>query len=354
MSNYFKRFILFEYIFGIALVILILSFTIKKQLPEPLKINIPANFPTPVYDLSKNPITKEGFELGRKLFYDGILSRTGLVSCGSCHQASAAFIQADHDFSHGVEDQLGRRNSLPIFNALFKKSFFWDGGVPFLDFVPANPIENPVEMDEKMDHVIQKLNQSESYRALFKKAFDVDEIKTKEFLHALAQFMAAMISANAKYDKYVRKEGANLTQDEADGLKLFSTKCSSCHATDMFTDGSYRNNGLSINYNSDKGREEVTLVAADRGKFKVPSLRNVEFTGPYMHDGRFETLEEVLEYYDSGVQESSTLDPLLKLDKQKPGIRLTKEEQKKIILFLKTLTDYEFLKDSRFYEPTNH
>jgi len=327
------------------------SFSDKRFQVEPLKITLPANFPAPLYTFKNNPPTKEGFELGRKLFYDGLLSRTGTISCGSCHQQDAAFIQADHDLSHGVDDQLGRRNSLPVFNALFKKTFFWDGGVPNLELVPVNPLENPLEMDEKLDNVIHKLNNSPVYRALFKKAFDVDTIASREFLYAFAQFMGAMVSANSRYDKFIRKEGVQLTVEELDGLTLFKQKCSSCHATDLFTDGTYRNNGLKNDFSSDKGREEVTLNPSDRGKFKVPSLRNVEYTGPYMHDGSLETLEEVLEQYNSGVKVSATLDPLLQQNIEKPSIPLSKEEQRKIILFLKTLTDQEFLHDKRFSEP---
>lgn len=328
----------------------VLSFSVKRFSTEPMKIVIPSNFPPPVYDFKDNPLTKEGFELGRKLFYDGMLSRTGNISCGSCHQQASAFIQADHDFSHGVDDQLGRRNSLPIFNALFKRTFFWDGGVPLLELVPVNPIENPLEMDEKLDNVIKKINKSSAYRALFKEAFGVDEIRAKDLLHAFAQFMGAMISANSKYDKYVRNEGAQLSSDELEGMNLFKQKCSSCHATDLFTDGSYRNNGITNDFSSDKGREEVTLNPLDKGKFKVPSLRNVEYTAPYMHNGSFETLEQVLEHYNSGINESATLDPLFKRNNDKPGIALTKSEQQKIISFLKTLTDKEFLSDVRFSE----
>ena len=349
-----KRFKKFKSIVVIAVLICavtISSFSFKQFSVEPMKIVIPSNFPSPLYNFKDNPLTKEGFELGRKLFYDGTLSRTGTVSCGSCHQQASAFIQADHDLSHGVDDQLGRRNSLPIFNALFKKTFFWDGGVPFLELVPVNPIENPLEMDEKLDNVIKKLNASTKYRELFKNAFGVDVISSKEFLQAFAQFMGAMISANSKYDKYVRNEGVQLSADELDGLNLFKQKCSSCHATDLFTDGSYRNNGITTDFSSDKGREEVTLNPLDRAKFKVPSLRNVEYTAPYMHDGSFETLEQVLEHYNSGVKESATLDSLLKHNNENRGIPLTKVDQKKIIVFLKTLTDKDFLKDTKFSEP---
>ncbi len=334
----------------ILLVCISLSFTILNNGPRLKKIKLPSNFPAPKYNLQVNPITEEGFTLGRKLFYDANLSKDGTISCASCHQQSAAFIQADHDLSHGVEDRLGRRNALPIFNALYKKSFFWDGGVPNLDFVPVNPIENELEMDEKMDNVVRKLKASKSYRNMFNAAFGIDTISSQYILQAFAQFMNGMISANSKYDKYIRKEGVQLSNDEKAGLQIFTQKCSSCHPTPLFTDDSFRNNGLSNNNPSDRGREEITLNPKDRGKFKVPSLRNVALTGPYMHDGRFETLEEVLDHYSNGVKQSTTLDTVLN-KKTKIGIALTNLEKKKLIAFLNTLTDYTLINDKKFSNP---
>ena len=210
-------------------------------------------------------------------------------------------------------------------------------------------MENPLEMDETLENVLKKLNESEHYRAAFRQAFGVDEIKSTEFLKALSQFTATLISANSRYDKYVRNEGAQLTAQELNGLALFKSKCSSCHATDLFTDGSYRNNGITSDFRFDKGREEVTSDVTDLGKFKVPSLRNVEYTDPYMHDGRLTSLEEVLNHYSDGVKISETLDPLLLKD-GRPGIALTESEKADIITFLKTLTDKEFLADKRFSE----
>jgi cytochrome c peroxidase len=314
-----------------------------------MEVKIPSNFPKPVYNLEQNPVTVKGFELGRKLFYDGNLSSNGIVSCGFCHQQPSAFTQHGHDISHGVNDRLGKRNSLPISNLIFMKTFFWDGGVNHLDFIPLNAIENPNEMDETVENILVKLNRSEMYRAEFREAFGSETIKSAEFLKALSQFMAAMISANSRYDKYIRNEGEMLSAQELRGLDLFKQKCSSCHATDLFTDGLYHNNGVTNDFRYDKGREEITLDSADRGKFKVPSLRNVEMTDPYMHDGRFLSLEAVLNHYAEGVTISKTLDPILSTH-TKPGIPLTEEERKDIITFLKTLTDNEFLRDRRFSE----
>jgi cytochrome c peroxidase len=326
----------------------LMSFDFKNQ-DTMMELKLPSNFPAPVYDLKQNPVTEKGFLLGKKLFYDGNLSRNGIVSCGFCHQQASAFTQHGHDVSHGVDDRLGKRNSLALSNALWMKTFFWDGGVTHLEFVPINPLENEKEMDETLDNVLKKLNQSPEYKTMFNEAFQVDEIKSTEFLKALSQFMASLISANSRYDKYVRHEGEILTDEERAGLALFKIKCSTCHATDLFTDGSYRNNGTSNDFRFDKGREEITLRVDDRGKFKVPSLRNVEYSDPYMHDGSLLTLEEVLDHYTSGIKDSPTVDPLLKKE-SKPGIALTDIEKKQIVAFLKTLTDDAFINDERFSE----
>lgn len=320
--------------------------------PEVL-LTLPANFPPPVQDMSANPLTEKGVALGKKLFYDGILSRDGSVACGSCHIQASAFTHHSHDVSHGIDDRLGKRNGLPVFNMLWQKNFFWDGGVHNLDMTPLNALENPVEMDEKLGNVLEKLNNSGVYKRDFKSAFNVETITTKEFMQALSQFMATIVSAGSRYDKYVRKEtGGTLTETEQQGRQLFEQKCAACHATELFTDGSFRNNGVSTEQmlRFDKGREEITLDANDRGKFRVPSLRNIEVTAPYMHRGQFRRLEQVLDYYASGVTDSPTLDPLLKQNGQL-GIPLTAEEKQQIIAFLKTLTDNEFLTNPKFAEP---
>lgn len=310
---------------------------------------LPSNFPEPFYDLEKNPVTEKGFLLGKKLFYDGRLSSNGVVSCGFCHQQPSAFTQHGHKVSHGVNDRLGRRNTLPISNAIWQKTFFWDGGVNHLDFVSLNALANPKEMDETLENVLKKLNESEPYRKEFQDVFHVNEIKSAEFLQAISQFLATMISANSRYDQYIRNEGEVLTPQELNGLSLFRQKCSTCHATDLFTDGSYRNNGITNDFRFDKGREEITLDSTDRGKFRVPSLRNVEFTDPYMHDGSLTTLKSVLDHYTDGIKDSKSLDPVFKSEGWL-GIVLAEQEKNDIIAFLKTLTDRDFLTDKRFSE----
>lgn len=309
---------------------------------EPL-FQQPANFPAPAYVLASNPVTEEGFELGKALFNDPMLSRDNTISCAECHNQSYAFTHHGHDVSHGVDNRVGTRNAPAVQNMAWQKEFFWDGGVGDLDLFSVAPIENPLEMDENLGNVLTKLRSTQKYPALFHKAYGSTEITSQKFLKALSQFMLSLVSANSRYDKYARKEGGILNSEELAGLSLFQQKCSSCHAGDLFTDQSYRNNGLNIQGSKDEGRFRITERVEDRFKFKVPSLRNVEMTAPYMHDGRFYTLEEVLHHYASGVQQTPNVDASLK-----NGIPLTAEEQAKIVAFLKTLTDREFLTNPKF------
>ncbi len=335
--------------------------------PTPLEWKKPAHFPDPVYDISKNPLTEEGVNLGRFLFYDGILSRTNTIGCGTCHQPAAAFTHHGHDLSHGVDDKIGTRNSPSIQNLAWNTSFFWDGGVHTLDLVPPVPIVNQVEMDESLSTIFEKLKKTGessskskvNYPKMFKSAFGNEEITTEKFLKALSQFMITLVSANSRYDYYVKGDAAALTQIEKDGLTIFKQKCESCHSGALFTDHSFRNNGIIPNRINDKGRSEITLNPADDYKFKVPSLRNIGLTAPYMHDGRYNTLEEVLDHYANNQNSSSidviiktpTLDSLLLLNKEKPGIRISLNEKLSIIAFLKTLKDEQFIKDPRFIDP---
>lgn len=307
----------------------------------------PEHFPEPTYTFQNNPITEEGFELGKKLFFDPILSRDKSVSCNNCHQQSRAFADTPlHPTSVGVDNRFGIRNAPSIANMAFMKEFFWDGGVTHLDFVPINAIESDVEMDESLENVVKKLNAIEAYRTKFKTAFGTEEATAPYLLHALSQFTAMMISADSKYDKYLQGQ-EELTANESRGLALFEQKCSSCHAGVLFTDQSYRNNGISSDF-GDKGRGLITEDEADEGKFKVPSLRNASITAPYMHNAKFSTLEEVLEHYANGMADSPTLDTSFKNREVVVGIPMTKEEQGDIIEFIHTLTDYTFISDERF------
>lgn len=225
----------------------------------------------------------------------------------------------------------------------------WDGGVHHIEVSGLNALVNPCEMGNTLDNIVAVLNKKAPYPDLFNKAFGTSEINSQRIFRALTQFTGMMISATSKYDKYIRKEkGGEFTAPEQAGYILFKDKCAKCHSEPLFTDLSYRSNGLDISP-KENGREIITLIKSDQGKFRVPSLRNVELTRPYMHDGRFFTLEDVLEHYNSGVLDHINLDPELKKNAAR-GIPLSKTEQQQLISFLKTLTDNEFIQDKRFAE----
>lgn len=310
----------------------------------------PSNFPALRYNLSRNPPTEKGFELGRQLFYDAILSVDGTLSCGSCHQQPVAFAHAAHAVSHGVNDQDGLRNAPAIQNMAFYRHFMWDGGIFDLDLQPLSPIENHIEMGERLDRVLTKLREHPEYPKRFEQAFGSREITSARMLQAFSQFMVMMVSANSKYDKWVRAEqGTSLTAQEQAGFQVFQQKCKSCHATDLFTDQSFRNTGLAPTSVNDLGRYGVTLDPADQYKFRVPSLRNVAMTAPYMHDGRYRNLEAAIDHYRSRVQATANLDPILQQGGN-VGIALSDTEVQQLMAFLHTLTDDTFLRDPRFAE----
>lgn len=319
----------------------------------PFDLVIPSNFPDVLQDIDNNYPTENGVALGRKLFYDARLSRDNTISCAFCHEQQNAFTHHGHDFSHGIDNLIGTRNAPAVQNMIFQSEYFYDGASNSIQMLSIVPIHNPVEMDENLPNIIEKLKQDSQYVRMFKGAFENEEITSANLLNALAQFMTVMISADSKYDKYARNEtGGNLTSQELQGLALFQNHCASCHSTGIFTDNSFRNNGLPINPNlNDLGRETVTGFPEDRYKFKVPSLRNVELTAPYMHDGRFGSLESVLNFYSNGVQHTQNLDPLMQ-QHGTLGIPLTQEEKEAIISFLKTLTDEKFINNPLFYHQT--
>lgn len=309
-----------------------------------ISFTVPQGWPAPFYTFAGNPVTKEGFALGRKLFFDPILSRDNSTSCGSCHQPFSAFSHLDHNISHGIEGKVGTRNSPPIFNMAWHTSFFWDGGVNHIENQPINPIENPVEMDDKMSNVISKLQASAEYRMMFKAAFGDEMIDYQRFNRAMALFMCVLVSDQSKYDR-VKRGTASFTAQEQSGYALFQSKCGACHKEPLFTDFSFRNNGLAPNAVNDSGRAHITHDAADLYKFKIASLRNLKYTYPYMHDGRFKTLDAVLDHYATGIQSSPTLDPILT-----GGIALSAQERSDLLAFLNTLNDEVFVSDPRFKE----
>ncbi|PPE73385.1 cytochrome-c peroxidase [Solimonas fluminis] len=309
-----------------------------ESFPTP-RAAVPAGWPAPQYDFSGNPVTASGFELGRRLFHDPRLSLDGSISCASCHQQFAAFAHLDHRVSHGLHGANGTRNAPALFNLAWQPALMWDGAIHNLELQPLAPLANPVEMGETLEGVLVKLRADAGYRRRFEAAFGPGEIDSRRVLLALTQFIGTLRSADSRYDR------GELSAREREGLALFRRHCATCHREPLFTDYSYRGNGLDAD-SADAGRGAISGKAAERGRFKVPSLRNVAVTAPYMHDGRFDTLSQVLRHYASGIRDSAALDPALR-----GGLALGPEQQQALVAFLETLTDEAFLQDARYAEP---
>lgn len=324
--------------------------SITQQLDAPenpiyLEFKIPAGWPKPPANIyANNRLTEQGFQLGKKLFYDGRLSKDGHFPCASCHQQFAAFANYDHDFSHGFKDAFTTRNAPALFNLAWMTKLHWDGGINHIEVQPLGPLTSVIEMAETLDSVLYKLKKDSVYPKLFKAAFGTTEINSQRMLKAIAQFTGSIISANSKYDKVQRGE-AKFTLSEENGFTLFKTKCAPCHKEPLFTDNSFRNNGLSVNpFLKDYGRQRITNDKNDSLKFKVPSLRNIMLTFPYMHDGRLYSLSAVIDHYRSGlITTQPTLDPLLV-----NRIPISNNEKNELLYFLNTLTDTSMTKAARF------
>ncbi len=309
-----------------------------------------------------NPLTIEKVKLGRMLFYSTLLSSDETVSCASCHNQKNAFSDINR-FSKGVDGAMGGRQAMAIFNmAWHDNEFFWDGRAHFLRDQSLGPIENPLEMNETLENVIKKLYKNQEMKNQFIRAFGSNEITSVKMSLALENFMMSIISDDSKYDRYLAGL-VQLTASEERGRVLFfgeynpffpeisGADCAHCHAGNNFENDLYMNNGLDEDaFFVDFGREDVTNLASDRAKFKVPSLRNVAVTFPFMHDGRLQTLEEVVDHYNSDVRNSSTVDPAL-LGTTATGLMLDAQEKKDLINFLKTLTDYTFLNNKAYSDP---
>lgn len=307
---------------------------------------LPDGFPPPTYRFNDNPLSKEGFELGRKLFYDGRLSIDNLHPCSSCHEQKAGFGTFEHDRSHGVFDSHTLRNAPVLFNLAWSPYLHWDGEFNRLTDAAAQPINGHIEMGESYAGVINKIKDDPYYKEQFKIVFGSPFIRPEFILKALAQFTGYMVSANSKYDRY-KKGMATFTAQEENGYRLYKAKCATCHPEPLFTDYSFRNIGLPVDgFLNDYGRMRITGKRDDSLKFKVPTLRNTYISSNYMHDGRFGTLLQCINHYRSGIQQSSTLDPLLA-----NGISLTNTEVNDLFVFLRALTDSSFLQDPRFARP---
>lgn len=310
----------------------------------PIAFNVPQGFPQPAYNFSSNPLTEEGFGLGKKLFFDGRLSVDGNFPCASCHQPVAAFTTFEHDRSHGYNHSHTLRNAPGLFNAAWLPEYNQDGSAKTLAEVYRAHLTNPAEMAETVSNVLTKLRSDDIYKQLFKAAFGDEEITEDRLYKALSQYVLSLVSGNSKYDKVKRGE-AGFTAQEQLGYTAFQTKCAACHKEPLFTDYTYRNNGLALDASlNDHGRMRVTGNTGDDLKFRVPTLRNCDFTSYYGHDGRYSVFRAMIQHYRSGsIVQGPTLDPLLAA-----GITISATEEDALVAFIRTLSDSAFLNNPRF------
>ena len=327
-------------LFGGLLGVLLLGLAFRSRGPVPVEWKAPQGWPAPQYDFGKNPLSKEGIALGRKLFYDPLLSLDSTISCANCHLSYTAFTHVDHARSHGLQDRVGLRNSPALMNLAYGRFFMWDGAVNHLDVQALAPLTHPDEMGETLPNVLRKLNGRADYRRLFERAYGDTAITGEHLLKALSQFMLTFVSADSRYDRVMRGlAGEHFTEQEARGLALFRQHCASCHREPLFTDNGFAHNGLPLDTAlRDYGRMRITGRLEDSLLFKVPTLRNIEFSAPYMHDGRFKRLSQVLDHYAKGIRPSATL-----AEQLRGGVPLSSEEKVDLTAFLLTLSDRAFL-----------
>lgn len=308
-----------------------------------------------------NPMTVQGIELGRRLFFDPILSADSTMSCSSCHNPTQSFTDGLAT-SPGIDGNLGRRNAMSLINIAFvNNGLNWNGSSQTLEEQALEPVTNEVELHETWPNVISKLQQHESYPRFFRAAFgisDRDEMTKELAAKAIAQFERTLVSYNSRYDQIRFGTGVFYEEDEINGRDKFFFElatgldhpgCSHCHGGVQFAEPNFFNNGLTEAATfadfPDKGRGEVTNVASDNGLFRPPSLRNIALTAPYMHDGRFETLEEVIDHYRSGGHPSPNVSANIR------PFTLSDEDRDNLIAFLHTLTDTSFINNPAFQSP---
>jgi len=333
--------------------------------PTPYELTVPTHFPQHFAVPADNALTQEGVELGRHLFYEKRLSGDNTMSCGSCHQQEKAFTDG-RALAVGIDGVEHRRGAMSLANLLWLFSFNWDGSTRTLEEQARGPIKNHDEMHQDLGEAVHELQATELYPPMFRKTFGSDTVTEENILKALAQFERTLVSADSRYDRHLLK-GEALSEDELEGMKLFMThpepgiglrggNCGDCHGGTLLTMQSFHNNGLDEAF-TDLGYGEFTGREVDEGKFKTPSLRNIALTAPYMHDGRFQTLEQVLDHYNEHINYNSPhLAPLIieaSNEVNGKSLLLTEEEKRKIIAFLHTLTDSTFIQDERFSDPSN-
>jgi len=309
-------------------------------------LSIPAHFPPLHYNLKKNPLSEETVQLGRLLFYDPILSADSSISCASCHSSYNGFAHTDHKLSHGIHDLVGTRNAPALFNLGWQPLFMWDGAHRHLDMQALAPISHPREMGFSIASVVQRLEENTHYRQHFYRAFADSNVSGERVLKALAQFQLTLISADSKYDKMLMGQ-ARFSEQEARGYQLFRKHCNACHTEPLFSNYQLNSNGLPPDaLLNDTGRMGITGKAADRYRFKTPSLRNLSYTFPYMHDGRFQTLSAVMQHYSEGVSATSSPGTAL------PGpLKLSSTEKVDLVSFLLTLNDSSFVFNRKHAYP---
>lgn len=320
--------------------------------PTPLTLTIPKGLP-PLDIPASNPMTVEGVALGRRLFYETLLSGDNTMSCGTCHIQANGFAEPKQT-SVGINGEVGTRNAMSIINiGWVRTGLFWDGRSATLEEQALEPVRNPIEMASSWQEVESKLNAHTEYPQLFKAAFNVDYIDSLTVTKAIAQFMRTLISGNSRFDRWHNRQEIQLNDQELRGFILYTTEeadCFHCHGLGgLITDNQFNNNGLDVEY-TDMGRYEVTGNEMDRARFRTPTLRNIEMTAPYMHDGRFFTLEEVVEHYSEHVKVSPTISPLMELVGNN-GAQLTQQQKEDLVAFLRTFTDHEFLNNPDFSDP---
>ncbi len=312
--------------------------------PTPLTFKIPKGWPKPATNIfAKNKLTEQGFQLGKKLFYDSRLSKDGEVSCAGCHQPFAAFSTFDHDLSHGINNSFTSRNAPALMNLAWMTAYHLDGAINHLEVQPLAPLTAPNEMGQTLDTVLLILKKDSAYRRMFKAAFGNAGISSQQMLKALAQFTGSLVTANSKYDKVMNGKDT-FSNFEKKGYQHFKNNCAACHKEPLFTDNSFRNNGLALNRFKDIGRQKITGLATDSLKFKVPSLRNIQLTYPYMHDGSIFSVPQVIDHYIAKINIGQQgLDSNLR----KP-ILLNKLQKNELVYFLYCLTDTAFTNNKRF------
>jgi cytochrome c peroxidase len=355
-----------KYLFVIFCIVAIFISCRKDKIgytPTPYELEIPSHFPSMIIP-ENNPMTKEGVSLGRMLFYEERLSGDNSMSCATCHAPENSFTDPNQ-FSTGIDGIAGTRNSMALINLGWQKFFFWDGRAKSLEEQILEPIPNPLEMHQKWKDAVSKLQQDVEYRNMFYKAFGEEGIDSIKVSKAIAQFIRTMISGSSKYDVMYKFENglplnsvdqsilSSISPEEWAGYDLFKSlngaDCLHCHSGILMHINKFSNNGLDATF-TDLGRGAITGSPNDMGRFKIPTLRNIALTAPYMHDGRFGTLDEVIEHYSSEVVSSPTIDPLME-HLSSGGVQLDGQEKDLLKKFLMTLTDYSFINNPEFQDP---